>query len=136
MTYEIRPFEGAGPISFGMDKIAIHATMGAPNNTFRRGPFAKGDTEMYADCFVNYDADGKCETIEFFSPACVMFDGKNIMACPCDELRQFLSDGEIEDMDEGFCAKRYGITAYAPYEYDEPDCIPESIGAYIKGYYD
>lgn len=44
---------------------------------------------------MHFDADDKCEFIEFFSPACVIFGGKDLMTCPCDVLREFFSDGEI-----------------------------------------
>lgn len=133
MEYQITPYESVGPIKFGMTQQEVQATLNEPYRIFRRGPFAKGDTEAYVQCFVNYDAAGLCNAVEFFGDAVVLFNGKSLFTLSCAELRKLLAP--VEDNDSGFISFEYGIGVYAPYEEDEPDKV-ESIIAFKKGCYD
>ena len=132
MIFSIEPHLGAKPITFGMNKCDVHKILGAPQNTFRRNTFSKGDTEAYDECFVEYDANDNCVAIEFFDSACVMLNQTNLFSLSCAELREMLNiDGEDEEFDDcGFTSDSYGISVYAPDEEDDPYCYPESINVY------
>ncbi len=115
----------------------MHQVLGSPSRTFRRSPFSCKDTEMYGDCFVSYDAENRCEHIEFFGSACVMFRGINLMELPCSQLRTVLGVVGVEfaAAESGFSSTKYGIGVYAPAEYEEPDCLPESVGVADSNYW-
>lgn len=133
MEYQITPYESVGPIKFSMTQQEVQTALNEHYETFRRGPFATGDTETYGQCFVNYDAAGHCDSVEFFGDANVKFKETSPFSLSCAELRKLLAP--VEDNDSGFTSFEYGIGVYAPYEEDEPDKV-ESIIAFKKGYYD
>ena len=132
MEYQIAPYESVGPVRFGMTQTEVQAALSEHFETFRRGPFATGDTQMYGQCFVNYDSDGRCNSVEFFGDAVVLFNGKNLFSLSCPALRELLAP--VEDNDSGFTSFEHGIGIYAPYEDEEPDKV-ESIIVFKKGYY-
>lgn len=138
MIYTIEAYNGVDSLHFGMDKASVHIAMGvAEPYTFRRGKFSKGDTEKYGDCFINYDSDDKCASIEFFGMPTLMFDNVNLFSLTSKEIRCKLTEGSLSvvDNDCGFTSFEYGIGVYMPY-IDEDDTIPESIIVFKRGYYD
>lgn len=134
MEYVINPYVGVSELKFGMSQKEIHAILGEPKDSFKRNEFAKGFTETYSDCFVNYDAEYRCEAIEFFGKPEVKINNIFLFSTSCAEIRQCL--GDIKNNDSGYTSFMYGVGIYAPDEYDEPDCLPESVIVFRKGYYD
>lgn len=132
MVFYVEPYIGAKPLTFGMDKCAVKHILGDAQKTFRRSQFAKGDTEMYSECFVEYDTDGRCASIEFFGTACLVLKGINLFSLSCYELRSLLNvvDDDEGDGEGGFISDTYGLSVYAPDECDDPRCSPESISVF------
>lgn len=132
MIFYVEPYVGAKPLDFGMNKCEINHILGDAKKTFRRNKFATGDTEMYSECFVEYDENEKCTSIEFFGSACLMLKGVNLFALSCAELRTFLNvEGDIgSEYDSGFVSNSYGISVYAPDEIEDSQCSPESISVF------
>lgn len=92
-----------------------------------------GETEEYKDFFVCYDEDERCEAIEFFELADLIFSGKAVFTGTYDEIRELFDD--IEEDNTGFTEYKYGIGVYAP-DKDKTVCYPESVIVFKKGYYD
>jgi hypothetical protein len=47
MVFEIDPYTGVGPIRFGMTAGEVRSMVGGELVTFRKGPFASGDTDDF-----------------------------------------------------------------------------------------
>lgn len=129
MSYEITPKVGAGKILIGMSKEDVCQLMQMIPKFFRRNEFSKGDTAMFSDCFVNFDNDDKCESIEFFGTAVVTLAGKSLLSMRCNKLREFFrhNGGQICEIDSGFTSPELGISVYAPCELENSKCKPEAI---------
>ncbi len=69
MAYDIRPFHGIGPITFGMDRSEVRKTLPAPFEEYRQNEFANNTSDAFDNIgvTVHYDQDNKCECISIWS---------------------------------------------------------------------
>ena len=89
-SWEVRPFEGLGPLAFGSARHDVRRLLG-PYWTFENAPGA-----VETDCFdgvgvhAHYDEAGRLELAEAFHPAEITLDGKSLIGRPAatvfDEL--------------------------------------------------
>jgi len=76
-TFDIRPYEGVGPIAFGMSPEEVHGLLGEPRMQ-RTNPLGQRD-ERYEGFRVRYAADSGLMCEVTFSTACdVLFAGVSL----------------------------------------------------------
>jgi hypothetical protein len=92
MVYGIEPYQGVGPVQFGMPRNAVRQAIGKSAVPFDKS----GAGSQSADRFeapgivVYYDPDGTCEAVEFNGPESPVFDGQSLLGMPQRELEDWL----------------------------------------------
>jgi len=136
----IRPHEGIGPLSFGMDSTAVRTVLGGAVRSFRKTPDAKTPTDAFDEhgIHVYYDEAGRCEAVEVSSPANPILQGQPLVGRPFSEVRQLLEqiDPDIQIDDTGLTAPSLGVGLFAPFASDSPEEPTEGVIVFKKGYYD
>lgn len=86
------------------------------------------------ECFVEYDGNGNCSSIEFTGKTRLIFREIDLFSLPCTELRKLLCVENNDGCDGmgGFTSEVYGISIYAPQEKSNPRCHPESISLFKR----
>lgn len=92
MNFDIRPYEGAGPVTFGMNREEIHAVLGLPNV----GRVKPDGTlvEWWDDFSIRYERDTHrmCE-MEFTDRFTVHLDGIDLFHDPEALSKLVMADG-------------------------------------------
>jgi hypothetical protein len=143
MELTITPFESVGPVIFGASPEMVRTATNLPCTTFLKNLEAP---DMLTDAFDEagfhiYYSDGKCEAVECFSPASLLFQGKELIGQPYKKIKEWLEsiDSAIfYDGESGLQARSYGIGVYAPNfsEAERPDAIIEGVMVVDKKYFD
>lgn len=138
MRYVFKPYGSIGKLKLGMTSEEIELIMGITPTKFKRVPTQKYDADKYPEFFVYYKKGGGCQAIEFFSPAEIIFQNKNLFQLSFKENKDFFQeiDKNIIVDNEGLTSLKYGIGLYAPFAEETPEEIPEGIIIFEKGYYD
>jgi hypothetical protein len=139
MEFPIAPYEGAGPIKFGMTRPQVRAILNEDYCEFRRGESSNlSDFFTSIAVFVYYNDSGVVEFIEFTDPAKPIYEKRNLLKYSYSESLKFFSrfDDNVELDSAGLTSYELGIAVYAPHCGEEPDGIVETIGVFEKGYYD
>lgn len=66
----VRPYQGVGPVDFGMTPEQVAAVLGPPSTAMKRGP--EWDLQWYFDeleLCVTFDNDLRCNFVDFLGPA-------------------------------------------------------------------
>jgi hypothetical protein len=143
MKLDIIPFQSVGAMEFGASPESIRAVLNSSPKSFVKGSLS--DKPTATDAFdevgihVYYDESNKCEAIEFFSPALLTFQEKELVGQPYKAVSEWLAsiDANIVRDDSGLEARSLGIGLYAP-DYDEnerPDGLVESAIVVKQGYW-
>jgi len=139
-TWDIDIFIGANGLKFGMSPSEIRAAVGASVESFMKTPTFEHPTDAFDSegLHVHYDKDGKCEAIEFFSPAKVLLNGTTLSGQPYEFLVKYLRsmDPALEEEDDCLTSYSHGIGAFAPGSLDDPAVSVQGIIVFRKGYYD
>lgn len=132
-TWKIIPFEGIGPLRFGMDADQVRDLLGNPN-TFKRNEFSGGVTDAFREIgvFAEYDASDTLILVEAASPCTPIFQGIRL-AGSVEEVVQALADAghEGKQDDVGYSYDLYGFGLYAP-SFEEI----EGVSVFSEDYYD
>lgn len=145
MRHEIRPYVGVDRLRFGMTVQEVRDILGEPRTRFRRDSRTSGDpdTEEFADLFVSFDAQGKCDFVEIFGGE-VFLEGYQLFPGEYVEVLEGISamGGDLRCDDAGCESMKYGVTLYVPdatdLAYDDCDESPLVVaaGAFRRGYWD
>ena len=139
MKLDLRPYEGVGPIRFGMRRAEVRGAVHAAVRAFRK----TRDATMLLDAFDNegihvyYDELDLCEAVELASPAVAVLKGRALIGEPFAALRDWLLglDPELEVDETGLTASSLGLGLYAPFAGEEPEGPVEGVIAFRRGYY-
>lgn len=134
--YTIKPYQGFDDIKFGYTSTEIQEYMGIKPSKFKKSPYDINETDSYKDLFVYYDAENKCEAIEFNNNSNLIFRNISFFGEKyVDVEKKFKQlDSKIEIDEVGFNSFKYGIGVYVPNK-DEDEAKIESVIIYKKGYY-
>jgi hypothetical protein len=114
MDYAIRPYDGIGPIKFGMTPEQVHEILGEPVKTFKKN---SRNTDDYRTIgfHVVYDEADACESITLFSPATPSFQDQQLIDGSFKTLKTwFQSQGStVQHYDCGMIFLKFGINLYA-----------------------
>jgi hypothetical protein len=140
MDLVINPYIGIGDLKLGMTQAQIRNTLNSEFRSFVRNKYSEMPEDHFPvlGIFIEYKQPGICTSIQVFEPLNPIWRGKQLLSTIFSELSQwFLEiDPERELDDTGFTSFKYGIGVYAPNCEEEPNCLPESIIVFSKGYYD
>jgi hypothetical protein len=145
MDYTIYPYEGVGPIRFGMTPEQVREKLGEPEDTFMKGAESPFPADAYHNLgfHVHYDKSGRCEFVKFFygSSANPMFQGQTLFGRLFGELKSWLQslETDVRYYDCGLVFLKFGISLYSE-EYclphQDPDFLIEAVGVFASGYSD
>jgi hypothetical protein len=130
--FEIRPYQGVGPVDFGDSIDVVASKLGPPDEIVR------GKRYMYTTngFFVDIASDGTVEAVEFFRPDRASIDGVSLAGEVSEVVRRLESHGyqpRRDDRDEA--SIRFDEQGLILGESPEPDEM-ESVLAYRRGYWD
>jgi hypothetical protein len=136
--YTIYPYEGVGPIRFGMTPAQVHEKLGEPDDTFMKGAESPDfPTDAYDDLgfHVFYGESGRCRFVEFFEngSASPTFQGQALIGRPFGELKSWLQSlkTDVQHYDSGLIFLKFGISLYSQDYYlphRDPGCLVEAVG--------
>jgi DNA-directed RNA polymerase subunit N (RpoN/RPB10) len=131
-SWQIRPFDGVGPLKFGMSRSSIRGTLGGKFRTFRKTRRSESETEAYDELGLHfyYDAKDELNFIEAF-PQCGELSWNQVrffhgdLQTVVEKMRE-AGQSEISDS-SGRYFEGLGISLYAPYA-----GRIESVGAFRR----
>lgn len=139
MRFDIRPYEGAGPVRFGMTRAEVRAAVAAPSEEFRKSAGDELPTDAFdtAGLHVYYKRPGVCEAVELAAPAVPVLEEQFLLRQPYAALRRWFEahDKTVETDESGLTSFRYGVGLYAPQADSNPAAPPEGVIVFEKGYY-
>src|SRR5262245_38903685 len=118
IRWEIRPFEGVGPVLFGMTRQEVQAALGRNPRAFRKVPSEKQLTDVYdtIGLYAYFDDDDRLEYVELTDLRVLSLYGESLfgplMKAVENRMRAF--DVDVVPNDEGFDCFGIGISVYAP----------------------
>jgi cation diffusion facilitator CzcD-associated flavoprotein CzcO len=129
--FEIRPYEGAGPIEFGMTQDQVVAVMGRPAMTRKtRG----GDIELrFADCAVRLGPDSTVAEIGFSPRTQVTVEGIDVFNDPGSLGKLLARDGEAMESVGIVVLLKLGIALSGFHDGDEDQ---KSVTLFRRGRWD
>jgi hypothetical protein len=133
-TWNILPFDGAGPLRFGQTREEVRAQIGSDCTTFKKTPSSNSTTDSYEQLGVHlyFDCDGRLEFIETFPPCEIVYRGVPVSRREVEttlaELRQ--SELQVKQEEDGYICEKAGFTLYVV------DDVVEAVSIFPEGYYD
>ena len=131
-AWEVLPFDGLGPLRFGMTAVDVEGALGVAPIRFKKGE-SEEPTLAFNSLGVHayFDDDGILNFIEVFSPCRVWFRGLELIGSDSATLRSSLAESGFTvraDGQGGCWVDSAGFALFAPNE------IVEGISAFIRGY--
>lgn len=140
MKYELSPYEGAGPIRLGMTRDVVRSTLDSPWKAFKRTAWSTSETDAFENVGiqVEYDLEGRCESVTIASPAFVTLHGRPLLGIPFQALREWLLtlDPDLQTDGSGLTSLALGVGLYAPSALKDPKDPVEAAIVFRRGYYD
>jgi hypothetical protein len=133
--WEIHPFEGIGPIRFGMARSQVRSILGNDFKVFKKGPFAANTTDAYGEHGLHffYDTADQLECIDAFAKCPIYYRNVRLLNGPAGDILRELSELALsprEDEYGGLCFDSGGFVLSLS------DDRVEAVTVYRKGYYD
>ena len=133
VTWDIVPFEGLGPLRFGMARTEIRTLLPYRYREFAKVIGTSQTTDAYDDpgLHLYYDDGNQLEFIEAFEPADPVFEGIHVLSpdrgAVLEQLKGLGYHARYDD--GGYFLDNLGFTLYAPGE------TIEAVSVFRKGYY-
>jgi hypothetical protein len=131
--WDIAPYEGTGPLRFGMTRSQVRSLLRGSVSTFRKGPYASTDTDAYDELglHLHYDKGDRLECIEAWGPCPIYYQRASLLNANTQEVLERLAGlGLSSRYDDGYFLDDAGFALYAP------DDVVEAVTVYPRGYYD
>lgn len=130
--WELHPYEGAGPLRFGMSRDEVIRLLGQPRRVIHRGPTL---VESNGDVHPGYDDAGRLIMLHT-AGSTLVWQGIRLTDRPVIEVGRDLAaagvESEPDGEDLGLIAPRLGIELYAP---DDEDYSPRRVqGVLVKSH--
>jgi hypothetical protein len=136
----IRPYEGVGPVDFGMTRQEVRQAVGSTVETFYRTQESILPTDAFdaVHMHVHYRPPDVCDLVYVFPPALVLFQGERLLNRPYAEIRAFFLeiDPDIELDGDGFTSHKFGTGIYSSLADYAPQEPVEGVAVFERGYYD
>jgi hypothetical protein len=131
--WEITPYEGVGPLRFGMTRSQVRSLLGGKVTTFRKGPYASTDTDAYDELglHLHYDNGDRLECIEAWGSCPIYYKQASLLNAGTQEALERLAGlGLSSRYDDGYFLDDGGFALYAP------DDVVKAVTVYRREYYD
>lgn len=134
----IKPYEGIGPVRFGMSVDEVRRAVGMRVETYKKAAALFPDAHP-VDAFdevgmhVFYNNSGSCEAIMLFPPGTPMFQNEPLLNRTFVELLGWFAslDDKVERDDVGFKSFKFGISIT-----ESPEGLIEAVLVFNEpGYY-
>lgn len=134
LQFEIKPYESAGSIRFGMTCGEVRAQL---HCTAHAGPAALCDTFEELGVRIHYRVPDAVEAIEFRLPACPVYDGHLLLQQRYGDLEPWLRalDPEAKLDHSGLTSNLLGLRLYASSARNNPDAPVEVVTVFERAYY-
>jgi hypothetical protein len=133
MNFDIRPYEGAGPVTFAMNREEIHAVLGLPNV----GRVKPDGTlvEWWDDFAIRYERDTRrmCE-MEFTDRFAVHLDGIDLFHDPEALSKLVMADGAPMQGMGAIIFLNLGISTRPPLA--SPEDAGRTVCIFLRGTWD
>ena len=141
LNFKVSPKEGVGPIKFGMNISAVRALFSETPRSFNRTTFSSHPTDFFEQLgiFVNYDADGKVEAVEFDDKLNVVFNTKSISGLTARSAKSLIQEfgSTFTESFDSIVAECLGVSFWVPDIKNEgEDAMVRSVVVFCDGYYD
>ncbi|CAM2010538.1 hypothetical protein [Acanthopleuribacter pedis] len=142
MRLDMHPYQGVGPIQFGMTREQVRKAASEPAHPFRKNMFSLCDTDEFTKARVHvfYEAEGDTvEAIEIWQPAKPTLGGATLLDKPIVLLRQQLLETDPEMAEEKvgeLQSDKLGLCVWAPTADADPHLPPRSVMMFCRGYWD
>jgi hypothetical protein len=140
MDYTIYPYEGVGPIKFGMTPQQVHEILGEPYRTFKKSPKAVMPMDSYEEprCQIFYKEPGTCNAIQLMNPSDPIFQELMFIGNPYGRFRDWFkkNDPLLDEDEDGLTSYGFGVGLYVPnYCGRNEQAIVEAVIVFERGYY-
>ncbi len=136
MEFVIRPYEGYGPIDFGMSRAEIASMFGPPDSELEGYLGTKRYIYHQIGLFVDFDDDARVKFVQVGSPGVPVLDGLRLVG-PRAELLATLAERGYElqqgDAQTGDAGSTY-VIGRGTVIWCEDDEV-ETVGAWRRGYW-
>ncbi|HWU52610.1 MAG TPA: hypothetical protein VN153_07310 [Tahibacter sp.] len=130
MIFDVRPYEGVGPLVLGMSPEDVHAVMGTPLRSAVRG----GERiETYRDFTLAYSAANRLIEAVFSSSVDVRFENANLFTTPDALTRLVAADGAPL---EGLGSIVFPALGVAVVDFDSDQESDRAVQAFERGRWD
>jgi hypothetical protein len=140
VTWEVRSYDGVGPLQLGVDASAVAGAIGPATRHIDGDEADEGSTDLYAalGVLVRYDADGRVEAIELAGPVVPVVAGRLLLGSSFRDLADWFAerDPDLIVLGDGLTSLTLGVGLYAPSAREDPDLAPEGVIVFPRGYYD
>jgi hypothetical protein len=139
MDFDIKPYVGVGPITFGVSSEKVRKTLRAKAEAVNKGCSGiPADFFTALGIFVYYRQPGVCQALEFAGPASPTFRSQHLLGRSYREIEQWVKtlDPEVVLGDAGMTSYKFGFGLYAPSARKKPDLPVKGVIVFEKGYYD
>src|SRR5919106_7025414 len=119
MEFDITPYVGVGPITFGMTRAEVRRRLEAPVESFMKTPTSAAPADAFdtLGLHVHYDSDDRCEAVEFVRLLTIAtFRGQPLLGQPFAEVKRWLQaiDSDVRSDSSGLTLLTFGFGLYAP----------------------
>ncbi len=138
MDMSVKPYEGVGPVRFGMSVDEVRRTVGKKVETYKKAAALFPDAHP-VDAFdevgmhVFYKPSGRCEAIMLFPPADPTFRNETLLEMTFIQLLTWFTsmDEDVKQDDVSFISFRFGISIT-----ESPEGLIEAVLVFDEpGYY-
>jgi hypothetical protein len=133
LPWDIAPYEGVGPLRFGLTRSQAQSLLGRDVSVFRKGPYASTETDAYdaLGLHLHYDGKDRLECIEAWGSCPIYYKDTPLLNASVQEVLERLKNlGLSSRYDDGYFFDGGGFVPYAP------DDVVKAVTVYRKGYYD
>jgi hypothetical protein len=138
VNYDLRPYDGVGPLKIGISRVEVHGMLGDSPPSFLKAGETLTDIYEQFGLFVYYDGEAKADAFELFPPANPTFESESILGRSFREVQDWFRklDPNLETDGAGFTSLHFGVGVYAPFAMKEPEEPVEAVILFREGYYD
>ena len=132
-TWDLRPFEGFGPLRFGMLRSEVQQVLGTTPLEFRKAPSSKSLTQAYdrQGLHAYYDDSDRLEYADVFDPCVLRWGGVDLLNPDASSVVGELAGLGVEARDDGDGSIWFDSLGFALYA---PDKRIEGVGVFTRGY--
>lgn len=136
MNFTLLPFEGTDSIKLGMTSSEIKTILGDLSKHVDKTSW-NNDMDQFDFVQVEYNANNRSLSFEFYSPATVFFNNIQLIGADYFEVKMLfetLDENLIYEEEVGFISTNYQMGIYAPGE--SSNRIVEAVLVGEESYYD